>query len=167
MLCTEPDEYCLCCRSKGESDLWWERPYTIKFFWAKRLHMQRQQRPCIWHLCSIVRLLAVFYCSKRLLRCRGRRRTLRSIVCLPSSQRSPHLCTLRVEWLCPTYTWCRFRAFRCRIVTWVGWNLSRLWSRRRILRLIGIWIDWKRERDRKFVNPTNIMYYGIHSWEPY
>ena len=44
---SEPDIYCSCCRSKWESDPWWECPDPSKSSWAIRLHMQLRLRPCI------------------------------------------------------------------------------------------------------------------------
>ena len=67
------DRYCSYCRSKGESDPWWERPDPSVSSWAIRLHMQLPSHPYIWPLCSKERWLVASFYSRILPRCRGRK----------------------------------------------------------------------------------------------
>ena len=44
---SEAKKYYSCCRSRGESDPWWECPNPSKSSWGIQLHMQPQLCPCI------------------------------------------------------------------------------------------------------------------------
>ena len=114
---SELDEYCSCCHSKGESDLWWEHLDPSISSWAIRLHMQPPLCPCIRPLCSKEQRLVASCYSRRWLHFRGRRRNWRLIVDRLCSRSSWHLRTLQVELAWLTYRECRSPSFHARIVT--------------------------------------------------
>ena len=94
---SEPDEYCSCCRGKGESDIWWERPNSSISSWAIRLDMQPPLHPCIRPLCSKEQRLVASCYSRIWLRSRGRKQIRRSIFYQLFSRPNRHLCTPRVK----------------------------------------------------------------------
>ena len=87
---SELGEYCSYCPNKEESDRLWECPGPLRFSLAKRLKRRQMHFPYFQPLCSTMWLSTIFFYSKIWLRCPGKRRILRLIVCLVYSQPNWH-----------------------------------------------------------------------------